>query len=108
VGDDVLKFVAKTFVANARPFDLYGRWGGEEFIGVIRNINGKDLELLGDRLRSLINNSYILHDNEKLYVTISIGATLIRENDTMKSLIRRSDALLYKSKAAGRNRLTIG
>jgi diguanylate cyclase (GGDEF)-like protein len=108
VGDDVLKFVAKTFVANARPFDLYGRWGGEEFIGVIRNINGKDLELLGDRLRSLINNSYILHDNEKLYVTISIGATLIRENDTIKSLIKRSDALLYKSKAAGRNRLTIG
>ncbi len=108
VGDAVLKFVAKTFVANARPFDLYGRWGGEEFIGVIRNINGKDLELLGNRLRSLIKNSYILREKEKLYVTISIGATLMSENDTIKSLIKRSDALLYKSKAAGRNCLTIG
>ncbi len=108
VGDDVLKFVANTFIANTRPFDLYGRWGGEEFIGVIRNINGKDLELLGNRLRSLIENSYIIHKNEKLYVTISIGATLVNENDTIDSLIKRADTLLYKSKAAGRNCLTIG
>lgn len=108
VGDDVLKFVANTFITNTRPFDLYGRWGGEEFIGVIRNINGKDLELLGNRLRSLIENSYIIHKNEKLYVTISIGATLVNENDTIDSLIKRADTLLYKSKAAGRNCLTIG
>jgi diguanylate cyclase (GGDEF)-like protein/PAS domain S-box-containing protein len=108
VGDNVLKFVANTFVANTRAFDLYGRWGGEEFIGVIRNINGKDLELLGNRLRSLIENSYIIHANEKLYVTISIGATLVNENDTIDSLLKRADILLYKSKAAGRNCLTIG
>ena len=108
VGDDVLKFVANTFIINTRPFDLYGRWGGEEFIGVIRNINGKDLELLGNRLRSLIENSYIIHKKEKLYVTISIGATLVNENDTIDSLIKRADTLLYKSKAAGRNCLTIG
>ena len=108
VGDDVLKFVANTFVANARPFELYGRWGGEEFVGIIRNINAKDLELLGNRLRSLIEKSYIMRENEKLYVTISIGATLGRENDTMDSLMKRADTFLYKSKAAGRNRLTIG
>lgn len=108
VGDDVLKFVANTFVANARPFDLYGRWGGEEFIGIIRNINGQGLELLGNRLRSLIENSYIIHENEKLYVTISIGATLVNDNDTIDSLIKRADTFLYKSKAAGRNCLTIG
>ncbi|MFC1889445.1 diguanylate cyclase [Thermodesulfobacteriota bacterium] len=108
VGDDVLKFVADTFVANARPFDLYGRWGGEEFIGIIRNINGNDLELLGNRLRSLTENSYIIHENEKLSVTISIGATLVNENDTIDSLIKKADTLLYKCKSAGRNCLTIG
>ncbi len=107
MGDDVLKFVANTFVSNARPFDLYGRWGGEEFIGIIRHISGKDLELLGNRLRSLIEHSYIIHENEKLYVTISIGATLVNENDTIDSLIKRADILLYKSKAAGRNCLTM-
>lgn len=108
VGDDVLKFVANTFVANARPFDIYGRWGGEEFIGIINNINGQDLEGLGNRLRLLIENSYIIRENEKLFVTISIGATLINENDTIDSLMKRADTLMYKSKAAGRNCLTIG
>jgi len=108
VGDDVLNFVANTFIANTRPFDLYGRWGGEEFIGIIRNINGKDLESLANRLRSLTENSYIIHENEKLYVTISIGATLAKENDTIGTLIKRADTLMYKSKAAGRNCLTIG
>lgn len=108
VGDTVLKFVANTFVANARPFDLYGRWGGEEFIGIIRNINAKGLELLGNRLRSLIEHSYIMHDSVKLNVTISIGATLVKGNDTIDSLIKRADTLLYKSKAAGRNCLTMG
>jgi diguanylate cyclase (GGDEF)-like protein/PAS domain S-box-containing protein len=108
VGDDVLKFVANTFVANARPFDLYGRWGGEEFIGIIRNIKGKDLESLGNRLRTLTEKSYIIHENKKLCVTISIGATVVNENDTIDSLIKRADTLLYKSKAEGRNCLTIG
>ncbi|MBW2247553.1 MAG: GGDEF domain-containing protein [Deltaproteobacteria bacterium] len=108
MGDEVLKFVANTFVANTRPFDLYGRWGGEEFIGIIRNINGKELEVLGNRVRTLIENSYLIHENERLYVTISIGATLVNKNDTIDSLIKRADTLLYKSKAAGRNFLTIG
>ncbi|MCD5398029.1 GGDEF domain-containing protein [candidate division NPL-UPA2 bacterium] len=108
MGDDVLKFVANTFVANARPFDLYGRWGGEEFIGTMRNINGQALELLGNRLRLLIENSYLIHKNQKLHVTISIGATIVNKNDTINSLIKRADAFLYKSKARGRNCLTIG
>jgi diguanylate cyclase (GGDEF)-like protein/PAS domain S-box-containing protein len=108
VGDDVLKFVTNTFVANSRPFDIFGRWGGEEFIGIMRSLNDKDLEILGNRLLSLIENSYIIHEKEKLCVTISIGATLVNENDTIDSLIKRADVLMYKSKAAGRNCLTIG
>lgn len=107
-GDDVLKFVANTFIANARPFDLYGRWGGEEFIAIIHNINIEDLELIGNRLRSLIETSYIILEGKKLFVTISIGATLIKLNDTIDSLLKRADALMYKSKAAGRNCLTTG
>ena len=105
-GDDILKFISNTFIANARPFDLYGRWGGEEFIGMIHNVNIDDLELIGNRLRSLIKSSYIVHEERKLFVTVSIGATLIRDNDTIESLLKRADALMYKSKAAGRNCLT--
>ena len=46
--------------------------------------------------------------NEKLHVTISIGATFVGDNDTIDSIIKRADTLLYKSKEMGRNRLTIG
>ncbi len=108
VGDDVLRFVANTFTANARPFDLYGRWGGEEFIGIIPGVNSNSLETLGNRLRMLIEHSYIMHENKRLAVTISIGATIATDSDTAGSLVKRADTLLYQSKAAGRNRLTIG
>jgi diguanylate cyclase (GGDEF)-like protein len=108
VGDEVLRFVAHNFVANSRPFDLYGRWGGEEFLGIIRNLTTDEFVRLGERLRVLIENSYIVHDDKKLQVTVSIGATLISEHDTVDTLIKRADALLYQSKQMGRNRLTMG
>lgn len=107
VGDEVLRFVAQTFVANSRPFDLYGRWGGEEFIAIIRNIEPKELANLGERLRILIEHSYILHGNEKLHVTVSLGATSLQPNDSLESLLKRADSLLYESKNQGRNRLTL-
>jgi len=108
VGDEVLKFVADTLIANARPFDLYGRWGGEEFVGIIRNINRNELILLGNRIRAMIEKSYILHNNEKLNVTVSIGAAVVHDDDTMGSVVKRADTLMYMSKKAGRNRVTAG
>ena len=108
VGDLVLQFVAKVFVANSRPFDLFGRWGGEEFIGVIRNITVTDLAALGNRIRMLVEKSYILAGEFRLGVTISLGATMAGPDDTLDNLIKRADNLLYESKQQGRNRLTLG
>jgi len=108
MGDNVLKYVAGTFTNNSRPFDLYGRWGGEEFIGIIRNISDDDLHHLGNRLRMLVENSYIEHEEERLHVTVSIGATLVKADDDVDTLIKRADTLLYESKRNGRNRLTMG
>ena len=108
VGDMVLKFVASTLIASTRSFDIFGRWGGEEFIGILCNINHQNLENLGTRVRILVENSYIIHGNEKLHVTISVGATLGRDDDTLESLLKRADTALYKSKSSGRNCITIG
>ncbi len=108
VGDEVLRFVARTFSVNSRPFDLYGRWGGEEFLGIIRNIGANDLVQLGNRLRVLIEHAYILHEGEKLQITVSIGATSVTDDDGSESLIKRADGLLYESKRLGRNRLSHG
>lgn len=108
VGDEVLKFVARTFSANARTYDTYGRWGGEEFAAVIRCIGEKDLERLGNRLRCLVETAFVVHADVRVATTISIGATLFRADDTLESLVRRADELLYRSKHEGRNRLTLG
>lgn len=102
----MLKLVANTLTANSRPFDVFGRWGGEEFIGIIRNIDRDELTAIGNRLRLLIANAYFMQNDIKLAVTISIGATLAARDDTPDTLLQRADALLYKSKTAGRNRLS--
>lgn len=109
VGDDVLRRVAKTLTVNSRPFDLYGRWGGEEFIGIIKNTTDENLAIVANRIRMLVGASYVLLGaEEKLSVTISIGATQARPDDDMKTLTKRADNLLYQSKENGRNQVTIG
>jgi diguanylate cyclase (GGDEF)-like protein/PAS domain S-box-containing protein len=108
VGDRALQSIAGTLASNARPFDLFGRWGGDEFIGIIRDVGECELRIVGDRIRNLAEESYISHGDVALRVTVSMGGTLVGEDDTMESLLRRVDGLLYRSKDAGGNRLTIG
>lgn len=108
VGDEIMQSVAKTMVSNSRPFDLYGRWGGEEFIGIIKNCTAAELEEIGERMRWLVENTYIIHHGQEQRVTISVGATLFRDGDTIDRVIRRADTLMYESKRGGRNRLTMG
>lgn len=107
VGDEVLRIVSKTFTANSRPFDLYGRWGGEEFLAIIRNVNDTELYLIAERVRKLIEESYIVNQEEKLRITISIGATMVQEKDSIGSLLKRADENMYTSKENGRNTVTL-
>ena len=108
LGDRVLQFVAKILVTNSRPFDLIGRWGGDELVGVINAASEEVLTDLGERLRALVEQSYLLDGQERLQVTVSIGATLARKGESEESLLKRADALLYESKRRGRDRLTLG
>jgi len=108
VGDRVLRTVARTFINTARPSDLMGRWGGEEFIGILRRINGGGLHKVAERIRSLVEKSQIRENGIKLHVTVSIGGTLADKDDTAESILKRADNLLYQSKESGRNRCTIG
>jgi len=108
IGDEVLKFISKTLSHNSRTFDVYGRWGGEEFIGIIRNTQFEELKSLGERIRILIDNSYIKLAHEEIHVTVTIGATMIKKEDSIESVLNRADMLMYDGKSAGRNRLIAG
>lgn len=109
IGDKVLRMVAQTLRSNIRETDTMGRWGGEEFMVILRDINAESLLLIGEKLLNLVGKSSLaLSDNKSLSVTISIGASLVKATDTIASIIDRADRLMYQSKANGRNRITIG
>lgn len=105
-GDKVLKMVGRTLAGNARPFDIFGRWGGEEFVAVIENVTYRDLPIIANRFRLLVDNSFLTMAGEKIRVSVSVGATVARREDTAETILRRADELMYRSKRAGKNRLT--
>ncbi len=107
-GDQALKNVAKTLQSAARPFDLVGRWGGEEFICIIRNVDEKGLEIVGQRCLALVEKTYVPLQHQLENITVSLGATLARADDCSESLLKRADHLMYCSKKSGRNRMTLG
>jgi diguanylate cyclase (GGDEF)-like protein/PAS domain S-box-containing protein len=107
IGDEVLKMVAATLGNNTRPFDLAGRYGGEEFLVIVANVDVDQLMSIAERFRILIEKSG-LREPLPLSVTVSIGAALIREGDTAETLIKRADTRLYRAKEAGRNRIVCG
>ena len=104
-GDEVLKMVAKTLMNSARSFDVVARWGGDEFIAVITNVDYEQLVATANRFRSLVERSNRAAGPVK-QVTISIGATLARGDDTEETLLERADRFMYESKNAGKNRVT--
>lgn len=108
-GDKVLCMVANTLRHALRASDTIGRWGGEEFVAILHDIfDERMLFKAAEKARTLIEASRLDMEGRSLSVTISTGATRPYSNDTPESIIRRADGLMYRSKQAGRNRVTIG
>lgn len=107
IGDQVLRMVAQTLMFNAGSQIVVGRWGGEEFMVVVDHTSPAALSSLAKRFCGLVSASRMRLDGESLAVTISLGASLMRMDDTAASLTKRADACLYASKHNGRNRATV-
>jgi len=107
-GDLILKAVANTLKAYVRPFDLVGRWGGDEFLCIVRNIDNSELKDMSERLLILLNKSAVPIDDNYINIPVSIGATMAGSRDTDETLIKRADALMYASKQKGGNQITYG
>ena len=105
-GDDVLVMVAKSIALSLRKMDVVARWGGEEFIVILPGATSVIIKAVSERIRVLIENSFLLVEAEKVHVTISIGATMSRSDDTVETIVSRADRLMYLSKSGGRNRVT--
>jgi len=105
-GDRVLRMVAQTLASNVRSFDVVARWGGEEFVAILEKVAPEDLARRADMLRRLVGASSLSTGDEQLAVTISIGGAIAGAGEEPSETLKRADELLYRSKAAGRDRVT--
>lgn len=109
LGDKVLKTISETLLSSIRKTDFIGRWGGEEFIGIFPMVPEKELGIIAEKIRFLIENSILREeDGKEFYITVSVGGTLAKKGDSLESLINRADKQMYLSKNNGRNQVTIG
>ena len=108
-GDDVLVFVASELQRLAIEGSV-ARIGGDEFAIVQHVESGEHAEEFGDQIREFFSDQSLVlsRSQEELgKITLSIGAALLRRDDSRSSWYRRADQMLQASKVSGRNRLTI-
>ena len=106
-GDEVLRSVGQTLASMLREYDVGGRYGGEEFAVVLAETPPQDMVKMAERVREAIEE---LDDHGKasgIHVTISIGVAVLRDEDTIETLLQRADSALYQAKDAGRNRTVL-
>jgi len=107
-GDEALKQIAKTLSSSLRPTDTVGRWGGDEFLAIVREVNRESLLLLAERCAEHVRQISIPNQNGKvLAASVSVGAALCRAEESGEDLVQRADRLLYLSKARGKNQATV-
>jgi diguanylate cyclase (GGDEF)-like protein len=105
-GDAVLRQIAALGVDNIRPSDLFGRYGGEEFMLILPETTPEQAVELAERLRLLVARAQLVIANQQsIGATISIGVAGGRGSELqVDTLVDRADAAMYAAKSLGRNR----
>ena len=104
-GDAILQEVARRLSATLRPYDLIGRYGGEEFVIAGSDLGSEAAMQLAERLRAGVCSSPILGGERAVTVTVSVGvATAIPPHCWVEKLVQRADSAMYSAKRNGRNR----
>ena len=104
VGDYVLKTTVDVIKKDIRRTDVFVRYGGEEFIIMLPETAIEGAKLCAENTRATIEQSNF--DKVKK-ITISVGVTMFKENDTIDSVTKRVDEALYRAKDNGRNRVEV-
>ncbi len=108
VGDQVLRLVATAVRHNVKGQDIAARYGGEEFVIALPNTALRSANIVADHIRRAVMTKGLVKRStrERLgAVTVSIGAAVLRPDDTPQMLIARADKCLYAAKHHGRNRV---
>ncbi|WP_448204484.1 diguanylate cyclase [Azospirillum sp. sgz302134] len=106
-GDAVLSDLAELLHTNVRAGDFVFRYGGEEFLVLLTEMDEPSLRVKSERLRQLVAEHPFKSAGENVRVTASIGAALHDGHPDYEHTVRRADAALYEAKRQGRNRVVI-
>lgn len=104
IGDEVLKVFSDACGNSIRSHDHYGRFGGEEWMLVLQDVQEKHIKGIFERLSHYLNKTVIKNVPKENSVTFSLGSAQLRDNDSsLEQVIKRADENLYKAKESGRN-----
>lgn len=106
-GDEVLRRVAGVVAANLRASDVFGRWGGEEFLIACQGTRVRDAARLAEKLRERVQASDISVGGHRVAVTASFGVALAPPGAPAAGALKRADEALYRAKEGGRNRVEV-
>lgn len=108
-GDYVLKSLTSIISENLHPADLLGRYGGEEFIIILRNTNKSKASLAIQRILDIIRNKHFIFEEKSIQLTFSAGISHCTEAQNpkriMDDLVKFADQRMYQAKNKGRNKI---
>ncbi len=104
-GDFVLTNVSNIMRQSVRINDNAARWGGEEFLIVLSEINMKDGMIVAEKIRSSIDSFLFSFNNIEMHITITAGMTIYNAQKPVENSIAIADKALYKGKNEGKNRI---
>jgi len=106
VGDIVLQKLAKILVDSLGKNDIVARFGGEEFIILIKNKTREEVLISAEKIRKTVEGDSIIFRQRKIKFTVSLGAAFYPDDgSTYLELVSKVDSLMYKAKKKGKNRV---
>jgi diguanylate cyclase (GGDEF)-like protein/PAS domain S-box-containing protein len=105
-GDDLLRLAAERIAGAIRPGDTVARFGGDEFVVVCDDVNLLETEQIAERILEVLSRPCLI-GGQDVNVTASLGIAIADEAATPESLLRDSDAAMYRAKERGRGRIEV-
>ncbi|MDD2160660.1 diguanylate cyclase [Pseudomonas sp. MIL19] len=104
-GDEMLRRFASHLRNTVRKSDIICRWGGEEFILLLKDTTPEQARELAEKIIQQTEQSGIHFNGVDLQITTSIGLAHLQADESLEQVITRADRALYRAKQSGRNRL---
>jgi diguanylate cyclase (GGDEF)-like protein len=104
-GDEVLRLIGAVARSELRSFDLLGRYGGDEFAGVLPDLGPQEALAVAERLRLAVATMAVWHEEVCLRTTVSVGVACGSAGESLTELIAAADEALYEAKEGGRDRV---